>query len=133
MSSITESLAESNRPVVNVRIRSSPNDSSPADGVALIDTGSTMSFVDRETALRKKCPYRYLPNLSILSRGSTEDGVGFYLCHLEIVGLAAWGNVPMASIDERSAKIPFVAERLHFISTLRRHGYGRQRRQRRYV
>lgn len=103
MRSITVDLdAESSRPVVDVKLRSSPEDSSPADGVALIDTGSTMSFIDQDTAEDRVYRYQHRPDLSVQSRGGTEEGVRFYACYLEIVGLDFFfGPVPMASINGR--------------------------------
>ena len=108
-------LAESNRPVVDVRISASSDGSSPVEGIALLDTGATMCFIDHDATLGGGYSYRYRSDVSIRSRGSTEDGVGFYLCYLEIVGLGSLqGPIPMASTNGRdmpedSPEKPFVA------------------------
>ena len=101
--------------MVDVRLRSSPHDPNPANGIALVDTGATSSFIDRDTAERGGYAYSYRSDLSILSRGNEEEGVDLFSCYLEIVGLGAFLEpVNMAPIygetmPEHSPERPFVA------------------------
>ena len=58
---------------------------------------------------------RYRSDMSVQSRSGTEEGVRFYFCYLEIIGLdSPWGLVAMPPINGRempedSPENPFVA------------------------